>query len=117
MADQLIPRIRERLATAAETGGYFRALSARAERAMNRELEVGTVRAAHFQADAYAAHARIDSISLVTRTALQRVGELSVDEANATARTPHAEPRFRAIVDAYAILAAQVIAELGYCPR
>ncbi len=109
--------IRQRVADQVTPLHPYQSLSLRGERALRREREVSAVRGAHFQGDAYVAHVRIDTISLVARTGLQRVGELSVEEANLTARTPHAEPRFRAITDAYAVLVAQVIAELGYCPR
>lgn len=111
---ELIPRFIEQVAGSQAVRPH-RGLSRRAERAVDRQLAYGCERAPHAQADTYASHALVDGAAFVAATALQRMGELSAQEAYLTGRTPHAERRFCAIADSYAVLAAQAVAKMGAC--
>jgi hypothetical protein len=64
-------------------------------RAVNREHGRGLVKAARVDARAYVAH-----------IALRRTAQLSADEASSIVMAPLGEPRYRAIIDNFAIFAA-----------
>lgn len=63
---------------------------------------------------AVVAAAKVESAGFVTHVALLEVESLTNEEARAIERCPLGEPRYRALVDTYAGLAANEIARLSY---
>jgi hypothetical protein len=86
----------------------------RVQQAVDTQIGRGLVRAARAQANAYAAHTRVEGASFAARTGMQRVAELSADEAHYSAQTPMAEPRYRAIADAFTSVVVNEVIKLGY---
>lgn len=58
------------------------------------------------------AAARVNAAAHVTRTALLNTALLSREEEQLIQLAPLGEPRYRAIIDAYAIVAAGIVGEL-----
>jgi hypothetical protein len=110
----LVPRVSD-AAMAYNTGAdLLPTIPRKVQRAVDAQIAGGLVRATHAQADAYAAHARVEGASYVARTGMQRVAELSADEARYTAQNPMAEHRYRAIADSFAALVNNEVIKLGY---
>lgn len=86
----------------------------RVQQAVDAQVGRGLVRAARAQANAYAANTRVEGASFVARTGMRRVAELSAEEAQYSAQTPMAEPRYRAIADAFASVVVGEVIKLGY---
>lgn len=95
-------------------GELFPRAPRRIARAVDAEVGRGLVRAARAQADAYVAHTRVEGASLVARTGLARVAELSHEAARFTAQSPTAAGRFEAVADAFAAIVVNEIIKLGY---
>lgn len=92
----------------APLGGAFSAnglaqMSSSAQRQTGREIE-------RVQAQALVADVREQGRALLTNTALQNVGALSALEAHLIQVAPLGEARYKHIVDAYAMGAAQAVA-------
>jgi hypothetical protein len=113
MTGQLTPQISDALLGARDAD-----LLPRIPRSMQRAVDAQTARglvwAARAQANAYAAHTRIEGASFVARMGMQRVAELSAEEVCYTAQTPMAEARYRAIADSFAALVNNEVIKLGY---
>jgi len=109
----LMPRVSDALLGSADANLLPR-VPRRVQQAVDAQIGRGIVRAARAQADAYAAHTRVEGASYVARTGMQRVAELSADEVRYSAQTPMAEPRYRAIADAFASLVVGEVIKLGY---
>jgi hypothetical protein len=91
-----------------------RSLTRRGRQAETFYYDVGCVTQAHARSDSTSARARIAGAAMVAHEALERTAALSKEEADATARLPFAEPRFRAIVDGFAVFASGEVAR-GVC--
>jgi hypothetical protein len=98
----------------APSGRVSRSLTRRGRQAEISYYDFGCVRQAHARSDSASARARVAGAAMVAQEALERTAALSKEEAEATARLPFAEPRFRRIVDDFTVFAAGVVAE-GVC--
>ncbi len=113
MSGQLTSRVSDALMATTNTDLLPR-IPGRIQRAVDGQIGRGLVRAARVQADAYVAHTRIEGASLVARTGMQRVAELSTEEVRYSAQTPLAEARYRTIADSFAALVHSEVIKLGY---
>jgi hypothetical protein len=109
----IMPRVSDTLLGATDANLLPR-VPRRVQQAVDTQVGRGLVRAARAQADTYAAHTRVEGASFVARTGMQRVAELSAEEAHYSAQMPMAEPRFRVIADALASVVAGEVIKLGY---
>jgi hypothetical protein len=109
----IMPRVSDALLGATDANLLPR-VPRRVQQAVDAQVGRGLVRAARAQADTYAAHTRVEGASFVARTGMRRTAELSAEEAQYSAQAPMAEPRFRAIADAFASVVAGEVIKLGY---
>jgi hypothetical protein len=110
----LVPRVSNAAMAYNADADLLPRIPKRVQRAVDTQVASGLIRAARAQADTYAAHTRVEGASYVARTGMQRVAELSADEARYTAQNPMAEHRYRAIADSFAALVTNEVIKLGY---
>lgn len=110
---ELIPRMSNAMASV-QPRDLMSRVPARVQRAVDAEIGEGLVRAARAQADAFVAHTKVEGVAMVAQASMQRMAQLSADEVRFSAASPMAEPRFRAIADAFAQVVTNEITRLGY---
>lgn len=112
MSHQLIRRVADAVTTSVEGAGLSRREVRDLQKAVDRQAAGGIIRAAGAQADGYVANTVVETAAFVTNTGLSRVAALSRREEDLIREAPLGESRYQAIVNTYASLVANEIAEL-----